>query len=132
MGKYLFQMFIFSTIILQTMALPGAPTCSRRIRVYIVNMLPLKTSPLLVHCKSKDEDNGNQSLPYRGQGSSFSFCPSFTTRFVCNFRWNDKDTSFDVFNSVKTNVCYYEARSDAIYFSEDDATPRNFIKLRDW
>ncbi|KAL3642170.1 hypothetical protein CASFOL_012985 [Castilleja foliolosa] len=138
MEKYLLQMFIFYTIIFQTMSLSEAARwClfSRRVTVHIVNQLPANTSPLFLRCQSKDNDLGKHALYYQPNEFTFSFCSGFTTLFFCHLRWNEKDISFDVFNSVgdcaKDNTCYYEARSDGIYFSQY-YPPKDFTKVRDW
>ncbi|GFQ04716.1 hypothetical protein PHJA_002615600 [Phtheirospermum japonicum] len=139
MTNYLLQIIILSAIILQTMASDEA-NCflSRRIRIYVVSQLPPDTPPLSVRCKSGDDDLGLRTL-YSGQGFTFSFCINFRTLFFCHLWWNGKDLSFEVFNNTgkdkdkcdANGKCYYEAKSDGIYFANDEP-PKQLQKIIDW
>ncbi|KAL7148154.1 hypothetical protein ABFS83_06G159000 [Erythranthe nasuta] len=97
--------------------------------VYVVNNLPASSPPLLLNCASKDDKLGNHTL-YVNQDFHFHFCESVfaDTTFSCEFRWESKEKLFDVFNAArrklcgKDNFCYWAAKSDGIYFSNDSKT----------
>ncbi|GFQ04715.1 hypothetical protein PHJA_002615500 [Phtheirospermum japonicum] len=140
MSNYFLQILILSSIILQTTAISDKRICflSRRIRIYVVSQLPLDSPPLTLRCQSGNDDLGIQTL-YTGQGFTFNFCINFTTLFFCHLRWNGKDLSFEVFNNTgkdkakcdANGKCYYQARSDGIYFANDEP-PKELNKIIDW
>ncbi|GFQ04713.1 hypothetical protein PHJA_002615300 [Phtheirospermum japonicum] len=106
---------------------------SRRYRIYVVSQLPPDSPPLTLRCQSGDDDLGIQTL-YTGQGFTFSFCTNFRTLFFCRLRWNGRDLSFegkDKYRCDANNKCYYQARSDGIYFS-DDEPPKELRKFIGW
>ncbi|KAL3635110.1 hypothetical protein CASFOL_022164 [Castilleja foliolosa] len=142
MDKYMLQLFILSTLILQITTISGKkPICflSRRIRIYAVNQLPPNSPALLLRCQSGNHDLGYQTLYYPGQEFTFNFCINFRTLFFCHFWWSGKDLSFEVFNNLgehrrrcdDNNLCYYEVRSDGIYFSKE-RPPKELKMLYGW
>ncbi|GFP92703.1 hypothetical protein PHJA_001414500 [Phtheirospermum japonicum] len=140
MDKYLLQILILSTIIFQTTAFSDKRICffSIRIHVYIVNQFPANSPPLQLHCASGNNDLGHHLL-LPGQEYTFNFCINFKTLFFCHFWWNEKDLAFEVFNNVGEHnrrciahgICYWELRSDGIYFS-NDKPPNKLTKLYNW
>ncbi|KAL0823788.1 hypothetical protein Bca101_047465 [Brassica carinata] len=65
---------------------------------------------LTLHCKSKDDDLGVQTLAPDSRWS-FKFTPAFfgTTRFSCNFKWGGESHSFDIYDDdrdVGDKQCY--------------------------
>ncbi|XP_073304672.1 S-protein homolog 5-like [Primulina huaijiensis] len=105
--------------------------------VYIADKLPPDLPYLDLHCKSKDDDLGKQTLTIDGI-FHFSFCENpFSTVFYCQFWWNGKTVGFNVYEwdmakyYCKFYDCYYEARADGIYFS-GYYPPRDMMKWADW
>lgn len=128
-----------------------------RVTVDIMNGLPPNSPPLLVHCKSKDDDLGNQTLT-RWKTFFWRFKPAVfgTTLFWCNLWWGSKQVKFEVYNEnlgegqclvghkeahdpnyKDINMCHWQARADGIYFTpflglgqhQDD---KRWIKKFDW
>ncbi|WZY80396.1 hypothetical protein YC2023_026780 [Brassica napus] len=66
---------------------------------------------LTLHCKSKDDDLGVQTLA-PDSSWSFKFKPAFfgTTLFFCNFDWGGESHWFDIYDDdrdrVSDNQCY--------------------------
>ncbi|GFP88216.1 hypothetical protein PHJA_000965300, partial [Phtheirospermum japonicum] len=60
-----------------------------KIHITFYNRLPENPSkPLLVHCKSRDDNLGTHMLTH-GQSWEFSFCAVlFLTKFKCDLHWN--------------------------------------------
>lgn len=133
MGKYLLQIFILSTLLVQTMADlfcvdPDIPTM-----VDVVNNLPPNSAPLNVHCWSGDNDMGNHALGV-DQDYYFPFCTTIGTLYSCSFSWNGKYTSFDVLSSNwKTNYgnYYWIVKSNGIFLS-DKYLPQKYIQNHAW
>ncbi|KAL7094014.1 hypothetical protein ACP275_11G074800 [Erythranthe tilingii] len=137
MGKCLLQFLILLTSLLQIMASSEKRFClSRDVIVYVVNSLPPNSSSLLFHCASGDNDLGYHS-PSVGQNFNFDFCVKENILFFCHLWWDQKDAAFEVFNEgwhddrCRNEICYWEARSDGIYFS-NDYPPMDMIKEYDW
>jgi len=71
---------------------PTLPILLRHTTVSIINKVKAPTpTPLTLHCKSKDDDLGKQTIHYKKQVYRFSFTPNFLpimpTLFFCSFRW---------------------------------------------
>ncbi|KAK6144762.1 hypothetical protein DH2020_021582 [Rehmannia glutinosa] len=103
--------------------------------IYVINNLPPNTEPLRLHCASKDNDLGIQTLRIN-QEFEFEFClVPFITLFFCRFQWGLLDKGFDVFDAKHIpcthHKCYWSARTDGIYFLQDN-NPNNFVKKIDW
>lgn len=122
MMKYtlLLSLLICSSIFLET----KATTCvlTRKFTVHIANYLGSNNPPLTVHCRSNDDDLGSRNLPINSD-YNWSFCVNpFSTHFSCNFQWNNKAATFDLFKapwhgSCIGPVCFYAAKPDGIYYS---------------
>ncbi|OAY55436.1 hypothetical protein MANES_03G154200v8 [Manihot esculenta] len=67
---------------------------------------------LRLHCKSKNDDLGEQLLPYKGFWY-FKFRPNFwgTTDFYCSMSWEQVSHSFDIYvdsrDDLKCFVCQW-------------------------
>ncbi|KAK6136053.1 hypothetical protein DH2020_030219 [Rehmannia glutinosa] len=142
MIKYLLQIFVLSSIFLQTMA-SEKRNCliTEAFDVYVANSLPPNSPSLLVHCASKDDDLGNHTLT-NNQEFHFGFCDnSFNTLFFCTLWWGKKQRGFEVFHekfpkswrgaSCDVDVCYWAVKSDGIYFSNYNP-PRGLTKKYSW
>lgn len=139
MMKYFLQCFLISTFILQTSMAVEKRVCTvtSLITVYIASNVPPNTPPVVVHCKSKDDDLGNHTVA-RNQDYHFDFCTnSYTTLFFCNIWWENKHIVFDAFHQTwrKPNcdygTCYWLVKSDGIYYS-NFFPPRGLQKKYDW
>ncbi|KAK9102503.1 hypothetical protein Sjap_019757 [Stephania japonica] len=106
--------------------------------VHVVNdILPIAPT-LNIHCKSKDDDLGEQALSPRKEFNwSFKDNIAGTTLFWCAMNWKDNngktlDQSFDVYKSsiVCTTDCWWSARVDGIYFYDENQ--RNFVRQYVW
>ncbi|GKV50352.1 hypothetical protein SLEP1_g57060 [Rubroshorea leprosula] len=64
---------------------------------------------LIVHCKSGDDDLGEQKLQYQGTWG-FRFRPNIwgTTLFFCSFKWQDQFLYFNVFDWNRDFKDYFE------------------------
>ena len=107
-----------------------------KIEVGIYNDIHInKTTPLIVHCASKDDDLGNFTLHPKHE-NHWVFRPSIwgTTRFSCEFLWGRKHRAFRVFNDHwrdrcnapdvhDRNLCFWVVRSDGFYFSNTRIDP---------
>ncbi|KAI3469944.1 hypothetical protein Pfo_026607 [Paulownia fortunei] len=134
--KNLLCFLILSACFLQTMARICFLTPKYIVHV-VNNILPISTSPLLVHCASGDNDIGNHTLYYEGD-FTWSFCEQvfLRTLFFCHLSWGSKSISFDVFNSklrkdCSTSMCYWEAQTDGIYFC-NHYPPQDLKKVYSW
>ncbi|GFQ05820.1 hypothetical protein PHJA_002726100 [Phtheirospermum japonicum] len=69
----------------------GADSCFLRPKYHVgfYSRLPANPpKPLLVHCKSKDDNLGTHTL-MPGQSWGFNFCSKpFSTLFICELHWN--------------------------------------------
>ncbi|CAL5413684.1 unnamed protein product [Camellia sinensis] len=74
---------------------------NRSFQVHITSEVPDTPGPLTIHCKSRDNDLGEQ-LMNNGQDFHWSFKENLfgTTLFFCGFGWNGKIQSFDVFSDT--------------------------------
>ncbi|KAL0694045.1 hypothetical protein Bca4012_061225 [Brassica carinata] len=108
-------------------------------RVEITNTLGNGDSTLTLHCKSKNDDLGVQTLA-PGSTWSFNFKPAIfgTTLFFCNFKWDRESHWFDIYDDNRDgprqdNPCYLCSwniyRSLACRF--DESTDR-FDLCYDW
>ncbi|XP_015867633.1 S-protein homolog 5-like [Ziziphus jujuba] len=99
-----------------------ANTTSRRIEAKtLVTMANLLGPDLVmnVHCKSKDDDLGPHSVPYKVANYSFRFEPNLweTTQFWCRFLWTGGDHYFDIYidtrDALKCNeICTWKIYTD--------------------
>ncbi|KAL7145150.1 hypothetical protein ABFS83_07G060600 [Erythranthe nasuta] len=121
--KNLLCFLILSTYFLETMG----RTCFPRTKyiVHVVNKIRPDAGPMYAHCASGHKELGNHTL-YYNDDFNWSLCEGFLHRtlFFCRITWGSKSVSFDVYRSSDrgeclTDVCYWEARLDGIYFSGD-------------
>ncbi|KAK9755540.1 hypothetical protein RND81_01G032800 [Saponaria officinalis] len=116
-------------MILCTSAMAGPEDFwKRRHTVHVINDIDDDSRPLIVHCKSGNDDLGEHSLR-KGEEYIWTFHINFfgTTLFFCRFYWDDeKNRLFDSFKIQETQTCdtfergghyYWAAKSDGIYFS---------------
>ncbi|GFP91823.1 hypothetical protein PHJA_001326300 [Phtheirospermum japonicum] len=94
-----------------------------KVIVHVANKLS-PNSELLLHCSSKDDDLGIQTLRVN-QEFGWSFCDNVfeTTTFHCDLRTGQKQKRISAYKSIERescrhNICYWEARDDGIYFFE--------------
>ncbi|KAL8533141.1 hypothetical protein ACS0TY_009406 [Phlomoides rotata] len=134
MIKYtLLLSLIISSFFLQTRA---ACIITKKYTVHIANLLGSNSPPLSVHCRSKDDDLGSHILSI-GDDYNWSFCVNpFSTHFSCNFQWNSKDATFDIFKApwhgkCYPPVCFYGVKVDGFYFSHS-YPPGSLDKVLDW
>ncbi|KAL4351648.1 hypothetical protein GQ457_06G001730 [Hibiscus cannabinus] len=72
---------------------------------------------LTVHCKSKDDDLGEQHLGYHNN-FNFRFRPSIfqNTLFFCSFQWNGLFHRFDIYVQIRDSLlcrqCTWDVRPD--------------------
>lgn len=109
--------------------------------VHVVNSLPNNNFPLVIHCKSKDNDLGVHNL-YVGNDFNWGFHQNVweTTLFFCHFQWSNKQTSFSVFDHYladeichNTFVCYWLVKDDGFYLSNvTNPSPDNLVKWNRW
>ncbi|KAJ4870478.1 Plant self-incompatibility protein S1 family [Raphanus sativus] len=61
--------------------------------------------PLRYHCKSKDDDLGDQTMPPRGSWF-FQFKPSVfgNTQFYCSFSWGNELHYFDIYRQDRDRL----------------------------
>lgn len=127
------------------------------VQVDIMNGLPPNSPPLLAHCKSGNDDIGNHTL-VRWHYFYWRFKPAVfsTTLFWCHLWWGSKHVKFEAYNKAvglgqckvtakeandpnykETNVCHWQARADAIYFTPfigigQKQEDKRWIKKYDW
>ncbi|OMP09171.1 Plant self-incompatibility S1 [Corchorus olitorius] len=138
-------MFFLACCMSRTLAASSAevgPTVFVRLKfkVHILNGFEDNAKPLLVHCRSKNDDLGNQIL-WKGKEFQFEFRIHWfkTTHFTCNFDWASKkldditvfknDQHAESYACVATGNCFWKAAMDGLYFSNND---QNWVKKFDW
>lgn len=117
--------------------------CFADLHVAIFNSLPSNTAPLGLHCKSGDNDLGQQTLGL-SEMYTWSFLENLwgTTLFWCNFWWDGKHAGFHVFDdTLITDVgdglahFVYEARPDGFYFYTPDPLDHHIYRwqlVKNW
>ncbi|OVA13123.1 Plant self-incompatibility S1 [Macleaya cordata] len=97
--------------------------------VYVTNSLPKDTN-MVIHCKSKDDDLGEHSIPYNQTYTwSFHLNYSRSTLFWCRIGYWDAKAgrvvqgSFKMYEFVRdfgcTLHCFRFVQTDGIYFGKD-------------
>ncbi|CAA0825339.1 Plant self-incompatibility protein S1 family [Striga hermonthica] len=95
------------------------------VTVQVTNMLSVN-GPLLLHCRSKDDDLGIKTI---GQNQKFrwTFCTNIwhTTKFWCTFQFGQKNRVIVAYEETvkefcKDNQCYWSARDDGIYLFDTE------------
>lgn len=112
-------------------------TClSKVIHIDITNRLPTNKTPLIVNCKSMDDDLGSHKLSIN-QLYAWSFNDNIMeAKFYCQFWHNKKYAIVTVFSRLapcndSIETCYYEARADGFYFSKTNTT-NSWEKVQTW
>ncbi|OVA18532.1 Plant self-incompatibility S1 [Macleaya cordata] len=104
---------------------------------------------MALHCKSKNDDLGLQSLKYK-QSFSWKFKINFwkTTLYFCYMGWNETDGklvqgSFDIYSAKRDwsrcgTQCFWSAHTDGVFFKSNQGYyklmypwPTNSTLLRD-
>lgn len=106
-----------------------------KVTLDVMNGLPANSPPLIVHCKSKDNDFGNHTLN-RWEYFYWRFYPGFirSTLYWCHWYWGSKVAKFDVYDNKggkgegqcrvgypdkeETHVCHWQAREDGFYWTK--------------
>ncbi|KAL7148281.1 hypothetical protein ABFS83_06G167900 [Erythranthe nasuta] len=96
-----------------------------RVHVDIGNGFSQSSNPLLVHCKSGDDDLGTHSLTTH-QDFHFDFCVKpFRTLFYCYLTCGKRTASFEVYNAKwisnpcqSNKNCSYVANENGIYLGD--------------
>ncbi|KAI3451078.1 hypothetical protein Pfo_007743 [Paulownia fortunei] len=124
---------------IQNKTFPG-----QKYEVHIINSLPNNSSPLFIHCASKDDDLGNHTLHQKDDFHwHFRINVLLSTLFFCRFRWDSKDKSYDVFNKhlapncetydqkVDGNICVWSIRQDGFWIS-NQIPPITLVQIYQW
>lgn len=108
-------------------------------QIHVVNGLENET--LLVHCKSKDDDLGNQNLAAKGDEFHWTFKVNFfgTTLFWCYLQKPNFDVSFESFWVEKTHPwlnsrcydknCFWIAKDDGVYLRNNPAKTDELVHV---
>ncbi|KAK9149143.1 hypothetical protein Scep_007900 [Stephania cephalantha] len=99
--------------------------------VHVVNNIKSASNRIYVHCKSRDNDLGDQYLPLNKE-FQWSFRDNImgTTLFFCTINWKNVHDKrryglvYDSYVALKTKCdtdCIWSARSDGVYFYEEDS-----------
>ncbi|KAK4403929.1 hypothetical protein Sango_0761500 [Sesamum angolense] len=129
--KNFFILFLLTSNLLQALSCHIV----REYTIHVVNKLP-PNSILSLHCASGDDDLGTHTVLVNGD-YNWKLCDTWTgvTLFFCHLYWDSKQVAFDAFRSKWSDrcglACYWEARSDGIYFSEK-FPPEKLEKKHDW
>lgn len=105
-SKILLVLFFLSLININAKPLTNSPIrLNPTIYQRFTSDLPQNTSLLNIHCKSKNDDLGIQTLK-PGDLYHFKFHMNFwgTTLFYCYFSWGSKHNIFDVFKQ-RGGIC---------------------------
>lgn len=103
--------------------------------IIALNGLQASGSPLIVHCKSKNDDLGVHNLAV-GQQFHWEFRTNLwdTTLFTCTFSWSGGSKGFEAFNDGDLNLrwcggqhCTWKAQEDGIYLFDIKANKYNFL-----
>ncbi|KAI3469898.1 hypothetical protein Pfo_026561 [Paulownia fortunei] len=99
-------------------------------QVHIINGFKNHSKPLVVHCRSKQDDLGQHSLQV-GQEFMWHFKVRFdgSTLFSCDVKQGKLVKHFDAFNAsiegsecAENGRCYWLVAEAGFYFSADDFT----------
>ncbi|OMP09182.1 Plant self-incompatibility S1 [Corchorus olitorius] len=141
-------MFFLACCMSQTLAISSAevgPTTifgRLRYKVHILNGFEDNAKPLLLHCRSEDDDLGNHTL-WKGNEFRFKFRLHWIkiTHFTCNFDWASKkldditvfkdgrDGEAESSKCADTGNCFWKAAVDGLYFSTNN---QHWVKKFDW
>lgn len=100
-------------------------------KVHVINGFGTNKNPLVIHCRSKDDDLGEHSLWLKDE-FEFKFGVSFIlgTRFWCSMQCGAKNRTIDVFGETEyglcsnTGNCFWKPYERGILFSVDNTNWR--------
>ncbi|KAK9102505.1 hypothetical protein Sjap_019759 [Stephania japonica] len=132
-SNYSFTVLAF-LLVLALMSIDSATSLSlfgKKKHVHVVNNIDSASNPIYVHCKSGDDDLGSQYLQLN-QEFQWSFRDNIfgSTLFFCTINWNNVHDGkryglvYDSYVALKTPCdkdCIWSARSDGVYFYDDDS-----------
>ncbi|KAL7105776.1 hypothetical protein ACP275_07G066400 [Erythranthe tilingii] len=106
--------------------------------IHIYNRLPQKSSPLYLHCASKDDDFGDRTY-YSGQTLTWNFRVNFwgTTLYFCSFSWKNYVRKFEVFRAGWDADSYrhtysYIVNNEGIYLGYGDNPTGDLSEVLRW
>ncbi|KAK9676828.1 hypothetical protein RND81_11G104200 [Saponaria officinalis] len=132
-------LILFIQVILQIILLPAHANISLEpFDITVSNGLKPGQAPVVVHCKSKNNDLGSKPLNRPGDIYAWHFTVNYfaSTLYFCHFYWNDKDISFDTFNfgiglkCENSGKVYWDVREDGFYSSCEAG--RNWVMSHSW
>ncbi|PHT83756.1 hypothetical protein T459_12199 [Capsicum annuum] len=131
------QLLLLISFIVNIVLMANALNFNPTITEYFVSDLPQNTSPLNVHCRSKDDLKVHQLKV--DEKFDFSFHQNFwgNTRFHCNFEWGPKHNDFDVFYKQKSPYihCIWLVKDSGIFFAQTNnpyPSPIDFRFVYPW
>lgn len=108
----------------------------RRYHVHIISSMSSDSPPLLVHCRSRDDDLGARLLlPSQEYLIRFEVDFFRRTHFECSVQWGGRQSEFTAFrcsrdeNRCRSGNCFWSVRRDGFYFSKDN---RNWHLEYEW
>ncbi|KAB2599920.1 pumilio 15-like [Pyrus ussuriensis x Pyrus communis] len=113
MSPHLRNVVMLLLVIVLMTRTEGGLRIPKRKHVRITNSLESKVD-LTVHCKSGDDDLGEQKVPPT-ENFEFSFKTNFggTTLFFCSFEWSNEFHWFEVYSSFRDcKYCYWDIFQD--------------------
>ncbi|KAK9713465.1 hypothetical protein RND81_06G029100 [Saponaria officinalis] len=138
--KNTLTLILFIQVILQIVLLPAhaGEISLETYHIVISNGLKPGQAPVVVHCKSRDDDLGSKPLNRPGDIYAWHFTVNYSasTLYFCHFYWNDKDISFDTFNFGIAFKCkesenvYWDVREDGFYSSCE--LGRDWVMTHSW
>ncbi|KAE9587755.1 putative plant self-incompatibility S1 [Lupinus albus] len=122
------HIFLFSLLSIASFVAGSDGWWGSYTHIYIKNGLDQST-PLTVHCKSKDDDLGVHVLKY-DEEYKFQFEPSFTqnTLFFCGFTWDSNLHMFDIYDQdrdckwsiTRDHPCRFNFKTQKYEFCSDN------------
>lgn len=97
---------------------------SKSVHVQVVNELPQNSPVLTLHCASKDNDLGYQTLS-TSEGFKWKFCDGIfgNTLFFCHLWWDKNEKAFETYKYKRNTPgsdFRWVSKSDGIYVSVDN------------
>ncbi|GFP93561.1 hypothetical protein PHJA_001500500 [Phtheirospermum japonicum] len=118
-------LFVISNL-LHAFAIDDKKRCflTPKVTVHVANFLS-QSSQLLLHCSSRNDDLGIQTVPVNYE-FRWTFCTDsvwHSTLYNCEFRTGQKRKNIIAYEEARrefciNNQCYWSARDDGIYFFE--------------
>ncbi|XVF84709.1 hypothetical protein PTKIN_Ptkin17bG0060000 [Pterospermum kingtungense] len=135
---------LFLCMVLLASCIGQTPVSAKRViiritfKVHILDGFATNAKPLLLSCRSNDDDLGKHTL-WKDQEFRFKFNINIfkTTHFLCDFNWTTKKAAnFSVFSDQtevmtckQTGNCFWKTQEDGIYFSDNS---QNWEKKLGW